>query len=173
MQLIKLLDLNVDRRTKQHIEILRCLGLVESVVIPESGDKPVPLAPTVASRLEPASSSALHVLALCTQNMSSCWLLGSDFYTLNLQSRTYREAQSTKSLGFSSINAKRRRLFFSFFTVGPSHDPSAVIDPLPHAFRSCWRHDRNVFQLDMIGMCSNGMSSVQTTACTLTYLHLL
>ncbi len=76
VQLIKLLDLNVDRRTKQHIEILRCLGLVESVVIPESGDKPVPLAPTVASRLEPAS--ALHVLAPCAQNMFSCWLIGSD-----------------------------------------------------------------------------------------------
>ena len=47
---IKLLDLNVDRRTKQHIEILRCLGLVESVVTPVVGDRPVPLAPTVASR---------------------------------------------------------------------------------------------------------------------------
>jgi len=78
VQLIKLLDLNVDRRTKQHIEILRCLGLVESVVIPESGDRPVPLAPTVASRLEPASLSALPILALCAQGTFSCCLIGSD-----------------------------------------------------------------------------------------------
>ena len=82
VQLIKLLDLNVDRRTKQHIEILRCLGLVESVVIPESGDKPVPLAPTVASRLEPPLLSVLHVLALCAQGTFSCWLIGFNLYTL-------------------------------------------------------------------------------------------
>lgn len=82
VQLIKLLDLNVDRRTKQHIEILRCLGLVESVVIPESGDRPVPLAPTVASRLKPASLSFLHVLALCAHGTFSCWLIGSDLHTL-------------------------------------------------------------------------------------------
>ena len=50
-QLTKLLDPHVDRRTKQHIEVLRCLGLVESVVTPENGASPVPLAPTVASRL--------------------------------------------------------------------------------------------------------------------------
>ncbi|KAL0049611.1 hypothetical protein WJX82_006036 [Trebouxia sp. C0006] len=61
VQLIKLLDLNVDRRTKQHIEILRCLGLVESVVIPESGDKPVPLAPTVASRYVALNKGIIEV----------------------------------------------------------------------------------------------------------------
>ncbi|KAA6420263.1 MAG: hypothetical protein FRX49_09747 [Trebouxia sp. A1-2] len=59
--LIKLLDLNVDRRTKQHIEILRCLGLVESVVIPESGDRPVPLAPTVASRYVALNKGIIEV----------------------------------------------------------------------------------------------------------------
>ncbi len=88
VQLIKLLDLNVDRRTKQHIEILRCLGLVESVVIPESGDRPVPLAPTVASRLEPASLSALPILALCAQGTFSYGLIGSDCYTRDLHGRT-------------------------------------------------------------------------------------
>ncbi|KAL0040405.1 hypothetical protein WJX77_006212 [Trebouxia sp. C0004] len=61
VQLIKLLDLNVDRRTKQHIEILRCLGLVESVVIPESGDRPVPLAPTVASRYVALNKGIIEV----------------------------------------------------------------------------------------------------------------
>ncbi len=56
-QLIGLLDLHVDKRTKQHIEMLRCLGLVESVVTPEgNGERPIPLAPTVASR----SHSAPH-----------------------------------------------------------------------------------------------------------------
>ena len=50
-QLLDLMDNNADRRTKQHIEILRCLGLVESVVTPHNdGDRPEPLAPTVASR---------------------------------------------------------------------------------------------------------------------------
>ena len=47
-----LLDPRADQRTKQHIEVLRCLGLVDSVVIPDDAadEKLVPLAPTVASR---------------------------------------------------------------------------------------------------------------------------
>lgn len=53
-QLETLLDPRADQRTKQHIEVLRCLGLVESVVIPDDAadEKLVPLAPTVASRQE-------------------------------------------------------------------------------------------------------------------------
>lgn len=50
-KLEELLDSRADQRTKQHIEVLRCLGLVESVVIPDDrAERPVPLAPTVASR---------------------------------------------------------------------------------------------------------------------------
>ena len=50
-KLEELLDPRADQRTKQHIEMLRLLGLVESVVIPDKGNqRPVPLAPTVASR---------------------------------------------------------------------------------------------------------------------------
>ena len=50
-RLEELLDPRADQRTKQHIEVLRCLGLIESVVIPDAAaERPVPLAPTVASR---------------------------------------------------------------------------------------------------------------------------
>lgn len=50
-KLEELLDPRADQRTKQHIEVLRCLGLVESVVIPDDrAERPLALAPTVASR---------------------------------------------------------------------------------------------------------------------------
>ena len=59
-QLEEVLEPRADQRTKQHIELLRCLGLVESVVIPdEGGERPVPLAPTVASR------QVMHPCSMC------------------------------------------------------------------------------------------------------------
>ena len=66
-KLEELLDPRADQRTRQHIEMLRCLGLVNSVVIPDpAAEKPISLAPTIASRqaAHSAASLALHLLLL-------------------------------------------------------------------------------------------------------------
>lgn len=46
-----LMDQRGDTRTSQHMEMLRCLGLIESIVVaPSDGKAAFSVAPTVASR---------------------------------------------------------------------------------------------------------------------------